>query len=212
MIDISDNERRRVFSIWLRTGRLPSLRNAEGVELKFNPWHDPETGRFTFVGAGRIIASGAAVDFLVAEAARVAVAARPVQETGPGHPGQDRKSRQTVPFPKTGCAPPKATTSRLTSRTPNAQGLVAGFREAAVASVELERARRERGDHLIQTVVRRTHQVRQPQLCPRIALPRRTEPPPDPQARPAKSSARSCATAILTKSMRASGRGAFLVR
>ena len=53
MIDISDNERRRAFSIWLRTGRLPSLRNAERVELKFNPWHDPETGRFTFVGAGR---------------------------------------------------------------------------------------------------------------------------------------------------------------
>lgn len=53
MIDIPDNERRRAFSIWLRTGRLPSLRNAEGIELKFNPWHDPETGRFTFVGAGR---------------------------------------------------------------------------------------------------------------------------------------------------------------
>ena len=53
MIDIPDNERRRAFSIWLRTGRLLSLRNAEGIELKFNPWHDPETGRFTFVGAGR---------------------------------------------------------------------------------------------------------------------------------------------------------------
>ncbi|SEJ78389.1 hypothetical protein SAMN05428950_103157 [Sphingomonas sp. OV641] len=53
MIDIPDNERRRAFSIWLRTGRFPSLRNAEGIELKFNPWHDPETGCFTFVGAGR---------------------------------------------------------------------------------------------------------------------------------------------------------------
>ena len=53
MIDIPDNERRRAFSIWLRTGRFPSVRKAEGIELKFNPWHDPETGRFTFVGAGR---------------------------------------------------------------------------------------------------------------------------------------------------------------
>ncbi|MBB3472474.1 hypothetical protein [Sphingomonas sp. BK345] len=39
-------ERRRVFSIWLRTGRLPTLRE-DGVELKFNPWHDPRDGRFT---------------------------------------------------------------------------------------------------------------------------------------------------------------------
>lgn len=52
MIDISENER-RAFSIWLRTGRLPSARGPDGIELKFNPWHDPETGRFTFVGAGR---------------------------------------------------------------------------------------------------------------------------------------------------------------
>ncbi|WP_339347777.1 DNA/RNA non-specific endonuclease [uncultured Sphingomonas sp.] len=53
MIDISENERRRAFSIWLRTGRLPSAQGPHGIELKFNPWHDPETGRFTFVGAGR---------------------------------------------------------------------------------------------------------------------------------------------------------------
>lgn len=53
MIDISDSERQRAFSIWLRTGRLPSVRSADGIELKFNPWHDPENGRFTFVGDGR---------------------------------------------------------------------------------------------------------------------------------------------------------------
>lgn len=29
------------------------MRNADGVELKFNPWHDPENGRFTFAGDGR---------------------------------------------------------------------------------------------------------------------------------------------------------------
>ena len=53
MNQIPDGERRRAFSFWLRTGRSPSTRSANGIELKFNPWHDPENGRFTFVGAGR---------------------------------------------------------------------------------------------------------------------------------------------------------------
>ncbi|WP_353888515.1 DNA/RNA non-specific endonuclease [uncultured Sphingomonas sp.] len=53
MTYIPDGERRRAFSIWLRTGRFPFVPNADGVELKFNPWHDPGTGRFTFVGAGQ---------------------------------------------------------------------------------------------------------------------------------------------------------------
>jgi hypothetical protein len=53
MTRIPDSERRRAFSIWLRTGRFASVTNADGVELKFNPWHDPGTGRFTFVGAGQ---------------------------------------------------------------------------------------------------------------------------------------------------------------
>jgi len=33
--------------------RLASVRNADGIELKFNPWHDLENGRFTFASAGR---------------------------------------------------------------------------------------------------------------------------------------------------------------
>ena len=41
-MDISADERRRAFSVWLRTGRLPEGVNAKGVEFKFNPWHDPE--------------------------------------------------------------------------------------------------------------------------------------------------------------------------
>jgi hypothetical protein len=53
MINISDDERRRAHSVWLRSGRLPSVRSADGIEFKFNPWHDPGSGRFTFVGAGR---------------------------------------------------------------------------------------------------------------------------------------------------------------
>ncbi|QQV77135.1 hypothetical protein H5J25_17655 [Sphingomonas aliaeris] len=52
-MNLSDTERRQGFSTWLRTGRLPSVRNADGHELKFNPWHDTEDGRFTFVGSGR---------------------------------------------------------------------------------------------------------------------------------------------------------------
>ncbi|OYY73072.1 hypothetical protein [Sphingomonas sp. 28-63-12] len=52
MIQISDNERRRAFSVWLRTGRLPNLRDTDGVAVKFNPWHDPRNGRFTFAPGG----------------------------------------------------------------------------------------------------------------------------------------------------------------
>ncbi len=43
---VSPAERRRLFSIWIRTGRIPTHRD-DGVELKFNPWHDPRDGRFT---------------------------------------------------------------------------------------------------------------------------------------------------------------------
>ncbi len=53
MIPITENKRRRAFSIWLRTGRLPSVAIADDVELKFNPWHDPADGQFTFAGSGR---------------------------------------------------------------------------------------------------------------------------------------------------------------
>lgn len=46
------------FSWWLRTGALPPVRGEDGVELKFNPWHDPANGRFTFAGSGRHYAGG----------------------------------------------------------------------------------------------------------------------------------------------------------
>ncbi len=38
--------------MWLRTGRWPVARGADGTELKFNPWHDPKDGRFTFANSG----------------------------------------------------------------------------------------------------------------------------------------------------------------
>lgn len=53
MSQISDRERRRAFSVWLRTGKLPCVVVADDVEVKFNPWHDPSNGRFTFVGSGQ---------------------------------------------------------------------------------------------------------------------------------------------------------------
>lgn len=39
------------FEIFLRTGRRAAP--TAGFETKFNPWHDPEDGRFTFAGQGR---------------------------------------------------------------------------------------------------------------------------------------------------------------
>lgn len=43
------------FSIYLRTGRRVASR---AVEVKFNPWHDPANGRFTFAGQGRHYPNG----------------------------------------------------------------------------------------------------------------------------------------------------------
>jgi hypothetical protein len=40
----------------LRTGRI--VPEPDDVERKFNPWHDPEDGRFTFSGQGRYFAGG----------------------------------------------------------------------------------------------------------------------------------------------------------
>lgn len=48
---------RRAFSLWLRTGRRPGVGD-DGTELKFNPWHDPEDGKFTHAGAGRYFGPG----------------------------------------------------------------------------------------------------------------------------------------------------------
>jgi hypothetical protein len=53
MTDILENEKRRAFVVWLRTGRMPPVQSDEAIEHKFNPWHDPENGRFTFAGTGR---------------------------------------------------------------------------------------------------------------------------------------------------------------
>lgn len=46
-------ERLRAFAIWLRTGRRVRLDEDGVIEVKFNPWHDPSDGRFTFAGQGQ---------------------------------------------------------------------------------------------------------------------------------------------------------------
>ena len=50
--------RRRAFSVWLRTGRLPRWARPAAPEIKYNPWHDPDDGRFTFTGTGRYFGPG----------------------------------------------------------------------------------------------------------------------------------------------------------
>lgn len=60
MTQASNGKQQSAFSRWLRTGRLPSAQASDRVELKFNPWHDREDGRFTFSGAGRYFGEGGA--------------------------------------------------------------------------------------------------------------------------------------------------------
>ena len=45
------------FSGYLRTGRIATSLRA-GIEKKFNPWHDPEDGRFTFDNSGNYFGGG----------------------------------------------------------------------------------------------------------------------------------------------------------
>lgn len=49
MAGIAGERREFSFDAYLRTGRLVG---AEGLECKFNHYHDPENGRFTFAGTG----------------------------------------------------------------------------------------------------------------------------------------------------------------
>lgn len=53
MIETSGGKQSSAFSWWLRTGKLPPALGPDGLELKFNPWHDPTDGRFTFAGSGQ---------------------------------------------------------------------------------------------------------------------------------------------------------------
>jgi hypothetical protein len=43
---------RVAFQIYLRTGKILPVGRRGELQVKFNPWHDPEDGRFTFAGQG----------------------------------------------------------------------------------------------------------------------------------------------------------------
>lgn len=60
MIRMADDRQRGDFAWWLRTGRVLQSPAADGIERKFNPWHDPVDGRFTFAGSGRDYGAGGA--------------------------------------------------------------------------------------------------------------------------------------------------------
>lgn len=51
-MDISTQDRRRAFSHWMRTGIWPGDPDADCIEHKFNPYHDPRNGQFTFAPGG----------------------------------------------------------------------------------------------------------------------------------------------------------------
>lgn len=106
MIQISDTERRRAFSVWLRTGRWPTATIADNVEVKFNPWHDPADGRFTFAGGGRNYGRGGA---------------KPIGDAG-GH--QSQISRRSRPLGANNSAKAEPVRSRGAAvTTNNASGL-----------------------------------------------------------------------------------------
>ena len=52
-MELSQQEGKLAFAYWLRSGRWPTVRLADGTELKFNPYHDPRNGQFTFAPGGR---------------------------------------------------------------------------------------------------------------------------------------------------------------
>ncbi|WP_404333531.1 hypothetical protein AB2M62_10485 [Sphingomonas sp. MMS12-HWE2-04] len=51
-MDLSAEQRRQAFCAWLRTGRCPRPAERRPLEVKFNPWHDPSNGQFTYAGGG----------------------------------------------------------------------------------------------------------------------------------------------------------------
>lgn len=86
-MDILGEARRRAFSMWLRTGRLPGWLKLGRAEFKFNPWHDPDDGRFTFAGSGRYFAPGSGGTARGNTAAHTDRRRRRTASDGAGHAG-----------------------------------------------------------------------------------------------------------------------------
>lgn len=56
----TSRKERIAFGTYLRTGRKVIFSDDTDLEIKSNPWHDPETGRFTFKGQGKYYTRGGA--------------------------------------------------------------------------------------------------------------------------------------------------------
>ena len=98
MVQTSGSSERNAFSRWLRTGKVPSALSPDGLELKFNPWHDPADGRFTFAGAGRRYGAGG-VDAAGGENSRASASTGSVSALG------KRSRLQTAPLAIAGTSP-----------------------------------------------------------------------------------------------------------
>ena len=111
MNEIPRGRKSSAFSWWLRTGRLPQAVSPDGLELKFNPWHDPADWRFTFAGAGRHYGTGGA------EMASVA-SSRTSDRAGaaPALVGRSKSQTATRPKPETSRARPRVSGARSPSR------------------------------------------------------------------------------------------------
>lgn len=79
---LSEEDCRAAFAKWLRTGFVTGVTRGDGVEYKFNPWHDPATGRFTFANTGVFHGGGG-------NATTDAMGRRP-QRPKPDTPGRQR--------------------------------------------------------------------------------------------------------------------------
>lgn len=113
---ISPQQHRQAFAGWLRTGwwRVPPP--ADDLGLKFNPNHDPHTGRFTFggggasggwdSGGGRSSGDGASASWPTPSTARTklpqqptpaSARAKPPRRPGPAAVGAKPTARQSPP-------------------------------------------------------------------------------------------------------------------
>ncbi len=125
MIPISDSEKRLAFSIWLRTGRLPRVALADGVEVKFNPWHDPADGRFTFAGSGQNYGQSGSGGFRGGGGGSFGGGGASSHEAWPRSSGPDGNRQRLRPIPNPNARPsgppPRPSTPRASGKPPPSQ-------------------------------------------------------------------------------------------
>jgi LysM repeat protein len=95
------------FEVYLRTG----IRARPEIERKFNPWHDPEDGRFTFVGQGQYFGRSS-----LTPGYGPVVDQRPV--AGGGETGMARRPSMPVARPAPAAPPRRDATGTVPSADP----------------------------------------------------------------------------------------------